>query len=440
MKHNTIEIENLQDHPLNREFPRTGEKWEGLVASMRQHGQLTPLVVRPLPEGCWQVLAGHRRKAAAEVCGIEALSCVSREMTDQEALEFVVLENLEREEVDTCEEARLVEALVECWEGDKSAVAKRLCRSLEWVETRQGLLDLGGEVLAAVRRPREDEGHLSIATVKVLLGVPAAERERAVQLVLHPEFQMGVLSARAAAEVVREAIMDPLRRKLEWAEGAPKFVKAWRKRLGAAMSKAEAADLAVLACEWGLVEKNAPLVRSGRAAEDFLIGDAGKTWVQLAVRHGLTVWVVPDDSPEGSRAVVDEGLLRQAEAARAKHGMDVWLDAPERPQAPAPASGGLAKTGVENPEDILREMEERDSREPEEPEAETVIEQRMEHHAMIDMGAVKSLKAWAIATDSDPMKAPEWLPKWAKDLAMMGYWQEIDQVCNWVTSLKGGAK
>ena len=438
MKHETIKIEELQDHPLNREFPRTGEKWEGLVASMRQHGQLTPLVVRPLP-GCWQVLAGHRRKAAAEVCGIAAMSCVSREMTDQEALEFVVLENLEREEVDTCEEARLVEALVECWEGDKSAVARRLCRSLEWVETRQGLLDLGSEVLSAVRRPREDEGHLSIATVKVLLGVPAGERERAVQLVLHPEFQMGVLSARAAAEVVREAIMEPLRRKLEWAEGAPKFVKAWRKRLAAVMGKSEAKDLAVLPCEWSLVEKNAPLVRSGRAAEDFLKGDAGKTWGQLAVRHGLTVWVVPDNSPEGSRAVVDEGLLRQAEAARAKHGLDVWLDAPEPKQASAP-SGGLAKTGVENPEDVLREIEARDNSAPEEPEAETVIEQRMEHYAMIDMGAVMRVKMWANVIDSDPMKAPECLPKWAKDLAMGGYWQEIDQICNWVTSLKGGAK
>jgi len=436
MKHQTIHIEELQDHPLNREFPRTGAKWEGLVASMRQHGQLTPLVVRPLPEGGWQVLAGHRRTAAAEVCGIDLLECGVREMTDREALEFVVLENLEREEVDTGEEARLVEALVECWEGDKSAVAQRLCRSLEWVETRQGLLDLGEEVLAAVRRPREDEGHLSIATVKVLLGVPAGERERAVQLVLHPEFQMGVLSARAAAEVVREAIMDPLRRKLEWAEGAPKFVKAWRKRLSEGMGKAEAKDLAVLACEWSLVEKNAPLVRSGRAAEDFLTGDAGKTWAQLAVRHGLTVWVVPDDSPEGSKAVVDEGLLRQAEAARAKHGLDVWLAAAEAAQAPAKPSGGLAKTGVENPEDVLREIEERDSPAPEEPEAETVIDQRMEHRAMIDMGAVKRLAMWAVSTDADPNTAPDFVPKWAKDMAYRGEWQDIDAVCNWVVGLK----
>jgi hypothetical protein len=150
--------------------------------------------------------------------------------------------------------------------------------------------------------------------------------------------------------------------------------------------------------------------------------------------------VVPDDSPEGSKAVVDEGLLRQAEAARAKHGLDVWLDAPEPKQAPAPTPGGLAKTGVENPEDVLREIEERDNPAPEEPEAETVIEQRMEHWAMIDMGAVRRLKNWANATDSDPMKAPEWLPKWAKDLAMGGYWQEIDQICNWVISLKGGAE
>jgi hypothetical protein len=230
--------------------------------------------------------------------------------------------------------------------------------------------------------------------------------------------------------------MDPLRRKLEWAEGAPKFVKAWRKRLSAGMGKAEAKDLAVLACEWSLVEKNAPLVRSGRAAEDLLPGDSGRMWGQLAVRHGLTVWVVPDDSPEGSKAVVDEGLLRQAEAARAKHGLDVWLAAAEAAQAPAKPSGGLAKTGVENPEDVLREIEERDNPAPEEPESETVIEQRIEHRAMIDMGAVKRLAMWAVSTDADPNTAPDFVPKWAKDMAYRGEWQDIDAVCNWVVSLK----
>lgn len=67
---------------------------------------------------------------------------------------------------------------------------------------------------------------------------------------------------------------------------------------------------------------------------------------------------------------------------------------------------------------------------------ETVIEQTMEHFAMIDMGAVRKVALWAVGSNADPMNAPEFVPKWACKLGVEGLWTEIDQITEWVLRLK----
>jgi hypothetical protein len=65
-----------------------------------------------------------------------------------------------------------------------------------------------------------------------------------------------------------------------------------------------------------------------------------------------------------------------------------------------------------------------------------VIEQTMEHAAMIDMGAVKRLALWAVSATADPNDAPEWVPRWAREMAYAGEWERIDAVVAWVRGLK----
>lgn len=436
-----IKIDALRDHPVNRDFVTAGDAWTGFVDSIREHGVITPLVVREeagVPG--YEIVSGHRRRAAAGEVGLALLPCVVRNLTTSEALDLLVVENLEREDLDAVEEARLVEALLADRGGDTAAVMARLSRSMEWIETRQGLLALGDEVCAAVRRPLSDENRLGLEAVRVLLAVPDDERERAVQMVLHPDFKMGVLNAREAAEVVKEVILEPRKKRMEWEANGKKFAKAWKKRLKESLTIAEAVDLVVMPVSWEMLEAGARLVKSGRKAEDFLAADKEKTWCQLAVRNGLPVWVVPSDAVECSCAVVDEGLLRLAEQARVEAGLEGWLSAPvlTGSQASAPV-GSLAETGVEDPADVMAEIEAAENADPIEEDGESVMEQRMEHFGMIDLGAVKLVALWAINANSDPQSAPEYIPSWACELARVGEWGRIDQVCKWVMKLKAGA-
>jgi hypothetical protein len=72
--------------------------------------------------------------------------------------------------------------------------------------------------------------------------------------------------------------------------------------------------------------------------------------------------------------------------------------------------------------------------------AETVIEQTMEHFAMIDMGAVRLLGKWALAGETNPKvtheSAPEGTPKWAVEMARAGHWEAIADIAEWVMGLK----
>ena len=456
-----ILLSELSPHPLNREFARTGEKWEQMVGSVREHGVIQKPMVRPWEEG-YQIVFGHRRVAASEEAGHREVDCEIREIDDRTVLELLVIENLERENPDPVEEGKLLRALVA--EGvDVTILAHRLKRSVEWITTRQRLLDLGDEVLEAVRKPKEERGHMDMGTVRVILSVPDRERERAIQLVLHPEWTQEVLGQREAESVIRSVILEPARKKAVWEKESPGLVKAWKKALGEFLTKEQKKDLIVQALRYEEVE-----TCKMKTGADELIpavrlidgGDGAMRWVHLALRHGLPVWVVPAEGSadaEIARVVVDERLLVMAEEAAAeplyemRGGVKVMVR--EHAGTPVLITGKMAKPkAVENREqrieDALSEMEGggyADYKEDEPtPSVMTPgkedgikIEQSFKHSVMIDMGTVKRLAMWAVSTDSDPASAPEWVPQWAKDCAFAGDWNTIDHVCNWVKGLKG---
>ncbi len=427
-----LELDELREHPLNRVFSTEGGAWAEFVRSVEVHGVVQPLVVRPY-EGDWEILAGHRRAAAAEECGLKTVPCTVRDLSDKEAVEFLLLENLQREDLDVVAEAELVQAMLNHG-TDAKEVARRISRSVEWVLLRQGVLLLGDEVRAALKMPRGEQGHLSVGAAAALLAVPAEAREEAVQMVLHPDWQDEPLNARDAEATVKTRVLEPLKRKVAWEAGAAALKKAWRKRLALILTKEEGKDLAVVMGRWDEEQGG-----FDRAAEEMLpaemVTDAGKGkyWAGLAVRHGLAVRVLPGG--EAGVAVVDGRLLAQAEEARSESGMETWL-----------------VTGRKKGRDLQVVKAEADLNKEPDPEFSDEegagpvatpgnadglkITQGMEHGAWVDMGLVKKVAMWAISTDADPNTAPEWVPGWAKELAYEGRWSTIDAVMNWVKSLK----
>ncbi|MDE6282146.1 MAG: ParB/RepB/Spo0J family partition protein [Oscillospiraceae bacterium] len=92
----TQEISDFPNHPFH---VRMDEEMERLVDSVKERGVLAPVLVRPMPDGSYQMVSGHRRKRAAELAGLPVLSCTVRELTDDEAVIIMVDSNLQREQV-----------------------------------------------------------------------------------------------------------------------------------------------------------------------------------------------------------------------------------------------------------------------------------------------------------------------------------------------------
>jgi ParB family chromosome partitioning protein len=82
-----------------------------LTASVKQHGVLQPITVRPLPEGRFQLIAGERRWLASTECGKSTVPALVRQVSDQQAMEMTIIENLQREDLNPMEEARAFERL-----------------------------------------------------------------------------------------------------------------------------------------------------------------------------------------------------------------------------------------------------------------------------------------------------------------------------------------
>ena len=94
-----IPLEEISDFPNHPFKVRMDQAMEEMADSVRQYGVLVPALVRPKPEGGYEMVAGHRRRKASELAGKETLSCIVRELTDDEAIIVMVDSNLQREQL-----------------------------------------------------------------------------------------------------------------------------------------------------------------------------------------------------------------------------------------------------------------------------------------------------------------------------------------------------
>ena len=98
----TAEISDFPDHPFK---VRMDDSMTELADSVKERGVLSPVLVRPMPDGGYQMVAGHRRKMAAELAGLPTVPCIVRELTDDEAVIIMVDSNLQREQILPSEKA-----------------------------------------------------------------------------------------------------------------------------------------------------------------------------------------------------------------------------------------------------------------------------------------------------------------------------------------------
>jgi ParB family chromosome partitioning protein len=160
----------------NPSQPRTSfdEKALGaLAASIEASGVVQPLLVRPLPDGSYELVAGERRWRAAQQAGLEKVPAVIRDQAEAERLQAALIENMVREDLNPVEEARACSALVEDLGLTKEELAKRVGRSRPAVSNLIRLLELPDEALELLEGGDLSEGH-----GKALLGVPGNDVRR----------------------------------------------------------------------------------------------------------------------------------------------------------------------------------------------------------------------------------------------------------------------
>ena len=144
-----------------------------LVASIEASGVVQPLLVRPLPDGSYELVAGERRWRAAQQAGVDKVPAVVRDQAEAERLQAALIENMVREDLNPVEEAKACAALVEELGLTKEELAKRVGRSRPAVSNLIRLLELPDEALGLLESGDLSEGH-----GKALLGVPGNDVRR----------------------------------------------------------------------------------------------------------------------------------------------------------------------------------------------------------------------------------------------------------------------
>jgi ParB family chromosome partitioning protein len=150
------------------------EGLEELTASVREMGVLSPLLVRKRKEdgSGYQLIAGERRFRAAQRAGLKTVPVLVRELTDQEALEIALVENLQRRDLNIIEEAEGYQRLAEDFGLTQEAIAKRVGKGRATVANAMRLLSLDPRVRTLVSENRLSAGH-----AKVLLALEIEEEQ-----------------------------------------------------------------------------------------------------------------------------------------------------------------------------------------------------------------------------------------------------------------------
>jgi ParB family chromosome partitioning protein len=132
---------------------------EELAQSMRQRGVLQPVIVRTVPDGGYELIAGERRWRAAQIAGLLRIPAIVKEVADDRVLEIALIENLQREELNPIEEANAYQTLINDLELTQQQIADRVGKQRATVTNALRLLNLPPEIQSLVRDGKLSSGH-----------------------------------------------------------------------------------------------------------------------------------------------------------------------------------------------------------------------------------------------------------------------------------------
>lgn len=191
---NNIEIDKISKNPVQMRKVFAKESLKELADSIKLHGILEPVLVTELGRGAYELIAGERRMEAAKIAGLKKIPAIIRKVSRQEKLEFALIENIQRENLNPIEEAKAYKMLSSDFALTQEEIAARSGKSRSRVANFLRLLSLPLEIQNAIGENKISEGH-----GRAILSLQNPEKQRA----LFNEILKSNLTVRQAEEKVK---------------------------------------------------------------------------------------------------------------------------------------------------------------------------------------------------------------------------------------------
>ena len=200
----TLPLREIEPDPGQPRKTFDDETLAELSASIAEHGLLQPIAVRPKPSGGYLIVAGERRWRASRMAGLTEVPVIVKDVTDEQAMELALVENLQREDLDPVEEAAGIRELMTRCDLTQEQAARKLGKSRSALANSLRLLSLPETVLELLK-----SGFITIGHAKVVLGLPTPElQEEAAQMIA--DNQLNVRQAEALCTKLAKPAKEPV--------------------------------------------------------------------------------------------------------------------------------------------------------------------------------------------------------------------------------------
>ena len=216
------ELFPFKDHPFQI---RDDEEMEKMVDSIKDHGVLTPAIVRPRPEGGYELVSGHRRHRGCTLAGLDTMPCIVREMDDDTAVILMVDSNCQREHILPSEKAKAYKMMLEALQRKRGRPALensgQVGPNFKGVRSNQLLADDVGESVKQIQRyirltdlipdllNMVDEGQLKLTPAVELSSLAPHEQEEVLEYLQYMECTPSLSQAQKLKSASKKAPLTP---------------------------------------------------------------------------------------------------------------------------------------------------------------------------------------------------------------------------------------
>jgi ParB family chromosome partitioning protein len=165
-----LELSRVVPNKFQPRIEFNPKELEGLAASIKLNGVIQPVMVRPKGPNHFELVAGERRLRASRMAGLTKIPAYIRNISDREMLEYALIENIQRADLNPIEEARAFERLIKEFGLTQEAIAKQIGKERSSISNSLRILDLPKEIRNFI-----SENKLSIGHAKIILTVPDRE-------------------------------------------------------------------------------------------------------------------------------------------------------------------------------------------------------------------------------------------------------------------------